>query len=153
MGWDCLAYKSYWFSVSCTVGHTTGSRNIKPEVVFKVHKMARYVSFCLIMGPFKGELPVFPRLSPIWPPWHALRRLLTLAGLAILGLGLWLVLRWGSTFGHPSNSWASCLYVDWICFLFPHHYLMCHHCHVIHVVISCFSSGSRRNKQHNNRAK
>ena len=44
--------------------HTSGSRNIKLEVVFKVQKMARYASFCLIMGPFKGEVPVFARL------WH-----------------------------------------------------------------------------------
>ena len=44
--------------------HTTGSRNIKPEVVFKVQKMARYASFCLIMGLFKGEVPVFARLWP-----------------------------------------------------------------------------------------
>ena len=44
---------------------TTGSRNIKPEVVFKVQKMARCVSFCLIMGPFKGEVPVFARLCPV----------------------------------------------------------------------------------------
>jgi len=43
--------------------HTTGNRNIKPEVVFKVQKMARYASFCLIMGPFKGEVPVFARLG------------------------------------------------------------------------------------------
>jgi len=35
--------------------HTTRSRNIKPEVVFKVQEMARYASFCLIMGPFKGK--------------------------------------------------------------------------------------------------
>jgi len=33
---------------------TIGSRNIKQEVVFKVQKMARYASFGLIMGPFKG---------------------------------------------------------------------------------------------------
>jgi len=45
--------------------HTTGSRNIKPEVVSKVQKMARYASFCLIMGPFKGEAPVFARLWPV----------------------------------------------------------------------------------------
>ena len=45
--------------------HTTGSRNIKPEVVFKVQKMARYTSFCLIMGPFKGKVPVFARLWPV----------------------------------------------------------------------------------------
>jgi len=44
--------------------HTTGSKNIKLKVVFKVQKMARYASFCLIMGPFKGEVPVFARL------WH-----------------------------------------------------------------------------------
>jgi len=44
--------------------HTTGSRNIKPEVVFKVQKMAGYASFCLIMGPFKAEVPVFARLWP-----------------------------------------------------------------------------------------
>jgi len=32
------------------------------------------------MGPFKGELPVFARLSPVRPPWHAPRCRLTLAG-------------------------------------------------------------------------
>jgi len=45
--------------------HTTGSKNIKPEVVFEVQKVARYASFCLIMGPFKGEVPVFARLWPV----------------------------------------------------------------------------------------
>jgi len=45
--------------------HTTGSKNIKPEVVFKVQEMARCALFCLIMGPFKGEVPVFARLWPI----------------------------------------------------------------------------------------
>jgi len=39
-----------------------------------VQKMARYASFCLIMGPFKGEVPVFARLWPIRPSWHAPRR-------------------------------------------------------------------------------
>ena len=34
--------------------HTTGSRNIKPEVVFKVQKMPQHASFCFIMGLFKG---------------------------------------------------------------------------------------------------
>jgi len=51
--------------------HTTENRNIKPEVVFKVQKMARYASFCLIMGPFEGELFwIFPNLvkqrNPKW---------------------------------------------------------------------------------------
>jgi len=54
MGWDCLAYKSYWlrdhFLLVARSDHTAGIRNIKPEVVFKVQKMARYVSFCLIRG-------------------------------------------------------------------------------------------------------
>jgi len=27
--------------------------------------MAQYASFCLIMGPFKGEVPVFARLWPV----------------------------------------------------------------------------------------
>jgi len=45
--------------------HATGSRNIKPEVVYKVQKMARYALFCLIMGPFKGEMLVFARLWPV----------------------------------------------------------------------------------------
>jgi len=44
MGWDCLAYKSYWlidhFLSVARPDHTTGSRNIKPEVVFEVQKMA-----------------------------------------------------------------------------------------------------------------
>ena len=64
MGWDCVAYKSYWLRVARS-DHTTGSRNIKPEVVFKVQKMARYASFCLIMGPFRGAVPVFARLWPV----------------------------------------------------------------------------------------
>jgi len=38
---------------------------MKPELVFKVQKMARYASFCLIMGPFKGKVPVFARLWPV----------------------------------------------------------------------------------------
>ena len=45
--------------------HTTRSRNIKPEVVFKVQKMTQYASFCFIMGPFKGGVPVFARLWPV----------------------------------------------------------------------------------------
>jgi len=44
MGRVCLAYKSYWlrdhFLLVARLDHTTGSRNIKPEVVFKVQKMA-----------------------------------------------------------------------------------------------------------------
>jgi len=69
MGWGCIAYKSYWlrfyFLLVARSDHTTGNRNIKPEVVFKVQKMVRYASFCLIMGSFKGEVPVFARLWPI----------------------------------------------------------------------------------------
>ena len=69
MGWDCLAYKSYWlrdhFLLVAKSDHTTGSRNIKPEVVFKVQKMAQYASFCFIMCPFKGEVTVFARLWPV----------------------------------------------------------------------------------------
>jgi len=71
MGWDCLAYKSYWlrdhFLLVARSDHTTRSRNIKPEVVLKVQKMARYASFCLIMGPFKGEVTVFAKLWPVRP--------------------------------------------------------------------------------------
>ena len=48
--------------------HTTASKNIKLEVDFKVQKMARCASFCLIMGPFKVEVHVFARLCPIRPP-------------------------------------------------------------------------------------
>jgi len=69
MGWGCLAYKSYWlrdhFLLVARSDHTTGSRNIKPEVVFKVQKMAQYASFCLIMGQFKRKVPVFARLCPV----------------------------------------------------------------------------------------
>jgi len=65
MGWDCLAYKYYWlrdhFLLVARSDHTTGSRNVKPKVVFRVQKMARYALFCLIMGLFKGEVPVFAR--------------------------------------------------------------------------------------------
>jgi len=87
MGWNCLAYKSYWlrdhFLLVARSDHTTGSRNIQPKVVFKVQKIAQYVSFCLIMGPLKGEVPVFARLWPIQLPWHAPRYHLTLVGLEI----------------------------------------------------------------------
>jgi len=42
MGWDCLDYKFYWlrdhFLLVARSDHTTGNRNIKPEVVFKVRK-------------------------------------------------------------------------------------------------------------------
>jgi len=69
MGRDCLTYKSYWlrdhFLLVVRSDHITRSRNIKPEVVFKVQKMARYASFCVIMDPFKGEVPVFARLWPV----------------------------------------------------------------------------------------
>jgi len=71
MGWDGLAYKSHWLRdhllLVARSDHTTRSRNIKLEihVVFKVQKMARYAPFCLIMGPFKGEVHVFARLSPV----------------------------------------------------------------------------------------
>jgi len=37
---------------------------MKPEVVFKVQKMAHYASFSLIMDPFKGEVPVLPDYGP-----------------------------------------------------------------------------------------
>jgi len=63
--------------------------------------MARYDSSCLIIGPFKGEVPVSTRLWPVWLPWHAPRCRLTLTGPAILGLGLGLVLRLGQ-YGWPS---------------------------------------------------
>ena len=69
MGWDCLGYRSYWlrdhFLLVVRSDHTTGSRNIKPELVFKVQKMARFASFCLMMGPFMGRVPVFARLWPV----------------------------------------------------------------------------------------
>jgi len=82
-----------------------------------VQKMAHYASFCFIMGPSKGEVPVFTRLWPIRPPSCVPRRRLTLAGLAILGLGLGLVLQLGQYGrGHPSYSWASCYF--WFLFYF-----------------------------------
>jgi len=56
MGWALLTGPTGFLLVARSY-HTTGSRNIKPEVVAKVQKMAQYASFCLIMGPFKGELP------------------------------------------------------------------------------------------------
>ena len=68
-GLDCLACKSYWlrdhFLLIARSDHTTASRNIKLEVVFKVQKISRYASFCLTMGPVKGEVPVFARLWPV----------------------------------------------------------------------------------------
>ena len=80
------------FLLVASSDHTTGSRNITPEVVYKVQKMARYASFFLIMGPFKGELPVLPDNLRSAAPWRAPRHRLTLAGPAILGLGLGLIL-------------------------------------------------------------
>ena len=68
MGWNCLAYKSYWlrdhFLLVLRSDHTTGSRNIKPEVA-KVHKMAWNALFYPVMGPFKGRSAFFVRLWPI----------------------------------------------------------------------------------------
>jgi len=64
--------------------HTTGSRNMKPPVVFKVQKMAR--SICLI---FPHSACFFARL---WPIRVRVRVSFTT----------------GSTVGHPSHSWASC---------------------------------------------
>jgi len=76
MGLRCLACESYWLRDLFLLVARSG-------VVFKVQKMAQYASFCLIMGPFKGELPVFARLWPVWLSWTALRRHLTLTGPAI----------------------------------------------------------------------
>jgi len=50
------------FLLVARLDHTTGSRNIKPEVVFKVQKMAQCALICLIMGQFTGKVPVFARL-------------------------------------------------------------------------------------------
>jgi len=58
-----LAQRS--FSVIAVSDNTTESRNIKPEVVSKVHIMAPYALLCLIVGPFMGEVPIFARLWPI----------------------------------------------------------------------------------------
>jgi len=67
MGGDCFAHKSYWikdhFLLVAKSDHTTGSRNIKPELVSKVQKMARYASFCLIMGRFKGKCLFLPDMA------------------------------------------------------------------------------------------
>jgi len=70
VGWDCLAYKSNWlrdhFLLVARSDHTTGNRNIKPDVVFKVQKMAQYALFRLIMGLFKGGgVPVLAKLWPV----------------------------------------------------------------------------------------
>jgi len=68
MDWDCLAYKSHWlkdrFLLVARSDHTTGSRNTKLQVVFKVQKMDQYASFCLKMGPFKGKCPFLPDYGP-----------------------------------------------------------------------------------------
>jgi len=67
LGLPCLQFcwlRNHFLFVARS-DHTARSRNIKPKVVFKVQKMARYASFCLIMGPFKGEMPVFARLWPV----------------------------------------------------------------------------------------
>jgi len=65
--------------------HTTRSYNIKLEF-FKVQKMSRYASFCLIMGPFKGEVHVFARLWPIGDRVSCMTGAVWLAILATAGL-------------------------------------------------------------------
>jgi len=60
-----LLAQGYHFLLFARSDHTTGNRNIKPEVVFKVQKLARYASFCLKMDPFKQEVPVVARLWPL----------------------------------------------------------------------------------------
>jgi len=87
---DSQAYIRWlYFLLVARSDHTTGSRNMKPEVIFKVQKMARYTSFCLIMGPFKYKCLFFVRL---WLVRVRVRVSFTT----------------GSTVGHSSNSWASC---------------------------------------------
>jgi len=54
-----------YFLIVARSDHTTGSRNIKPEVVFKLQKMAWHATFSHTGGPFKGEVPVFARLWPV----------------------------------------------------------------------------------------
>ena len=51
--------------------HTTGSRNVKPEVVFKVQKMARYASFCFIISHLTTPQPAC-RIFPACTKIHAL---------------------------------------------------------------------------------
>ena len=63
--------------------HATGITNIKPEVVFKVQKMARHASFYLIMGSFKGKVPVCQIMARV-------------------------SFTMGQYGRHLSNSWASC---------------------------------------------
>ena len=58
LGLPCLQEIRDHFLLVARSDHTTGSRNIKEEIVLKVQKMAQYASFCLVMGPFKGEVPV-----------------------------------------------------------------------------------------------
>jgi len=63
------------------------------------------------MGPFKGELPVFARLSPVRPPWRATRkstrrRLSRRPG--NIRIRVRVNFTTGHYGGHPSNSWASC---------------------------------------------
>jgi len=82
LGLPCLQYwlRGHFLFVARS-DYTTENRNIKPEVVFKVQKMARGASFCLIMGSFKrGKCPFLPDYAPL-----------------VLGLGL--VLQLGSTVG------------------------------------------------------
>jgi len=68
MGWDCLAYKSYWLRdhllLDARSDHTTGSRNIKPEVVFKVQKMAQY-DFASQWARLRGGCLFLPDYGPL----------------------------------------------------------------------------------------
>ena len=75
------------------------------------------------LSPSRPTAPSRPARPPLQArsrpavKWRTPRRRLTLAGLAILGLGLGLVLQLGQYGrGHPSYSWASCYF--WFLFYF-----------------------------------
>jgi len=65
--------------------------------------MARYASLCLIMGPFKGKCLFLPDYGPNPNPNPDSDRLI---GQSRLSFCIHRLL-WGSTVGHPSNSWYS----------------------------------------------
>ena len=67
---------------------------------------------------------------PVWPPWRAPRRRLTLAHSAIFGLGLGLVLRLGQ-YGRPSLATAGLLVLFYDC---PQ--TECAHCNTVPIFLS-----------------
>jgi len=59
--WFC--HYGHWDGRFCLIFACTAQQLVKPEVLFKVQKMARYASFCFIMSPFNHFTACMPDFS------------------------------------------------------------------------------------------